>query len=370
MFLKIKSYLPLFILLISINTWSQQTDFVKGNEYILDEIKVTGLKNFNEQTVITYTGLKQGQKIRIPGEEISSIISKLWKLDLFSDINFYLTDIRDNNASIQIDIIELPTLSDFKITGLKKSKIETIISDTEIKKGQKITENFIKTTKNYIVNKYKKDGFLNAKVAINVVPDTSDVNLSKMLIKIDLGDRVKINNINFKGNNIAKSSKLKKKMKNTKTKFFGRFWKKSKFIEEDYKDDLNSILEFYKEKGYRDARIIVDSVITNKNRISINIDLEEGNKYYFGDINFLGNTVYTDNQLLRVLGLSKGDTYNGVLLKKRIADNSKPDGEDLTNLYQNNGYLFSNINPVEVSVENDTINYEVRIVEDKHAYFN
>ena len=370
MFLKIKSYLPLFILLMSINTWSQQTDFVKGNEYILDEIKVTGLKNFNEQTVITYTGLKQGQKIRIPGEEISSIISKLWKLDLFSDINFYLTDIRDNNASIQIDIIELPTLSDFKITGLKKSKIETIISDTEIKKGQKITENFIKTTKNYIVNKYKKDGFLNTKVAINVIPDTSDVNLSKMLIKIDLGDRVKINNINFKGNNIAKSSKLKKKMKNTKTKFFGRFWKKSKFIEEDYKDDLNSILEFYKEKGYRDARIIVDSVITNKNRISINIDLEEGNKYYFGDINFLGNTVYTDNQLLRVLGLSKGDTYNGVLLKKRIADNSKPDGEDLTNLYQNNGYLFSNINPVEVSVENDTINFEVRIVEGKPAYFN
>ena len=370
MFLKIKSYLPLFILLMSINTWSQQTDFVKGNEYILDEIKVTGLKNFNEQTVITYTGLKQGQKIRIPGEEISSIISKLWKLDLFSDINFYLTDIRDNNASIQIDIIELPTLSDFKITGLKKSKIETIISDTEIKKGQKITENFIKTTKNYIVDKYKKDGFLNAKVAINVIPDTSDVNLSKMLIKIDLGDRVKINNINFKGNNIAKSSKLKKKMKNTKTKFFGRFWKKSKFIEEDYKDDLNSILEFYKEKGYRDARIIVDSVITNKNRISINIDLEEGNKYYFGDINFLGNTVYTDNQLLRVLGLSKGDTYNGVLLKKRIADNSKPDGEDLTNLYQNNGYLFSNINPVEVSVENDTINFEVRIVEGKPAYFN
>ena len=370
MFLKIKSYLPLFILLISINTWSQQTDFVKGNEYILDEIKVTGLKNFNEQTVITYTGLKQGQKIRIPGEEISSIISKLWKLDLFSDINFYLTDIRDNNASIQIDIIELPTLSDFKITGLKKSKIETIISDTEIKKGQKITENFIKTTKNYIVNKYKKDGFLNAKVAINVVPDTSDVNLSKMLIKIDLGDRVKIDNINFTGNNIAKSSKLKKKMKNTKTKFFGRFWKKSKFIDEDYKDDLNSILEFYKEKGYRDARIIVDSVITDKNRISINIDLEEGNKYYFGDINFLGNTVYTDNQLLRVLGLSKGDTYNGVLLKKRIADNSKPDGEDLTNLYQNNGYLFSNINPVEVSVENDTINFEVRIVEGKPAYFN
>ncbi|MDG2484970.1 MAG: POTRA domain-containing protein, partial [Flavobacteriaceae bacterium] len=328
------------------------------------------LKNFNEQTVITYTGLKEGQKIRIPGEEISAIISKLWKLDLFSDINFYLTNVQNGEASIQIDIIELPTLSEFKITGLKKSKIETIVSETELKKGKKITENFIKTTKNYIVNKYKKDGFLNTKVSINILPDSSEVNFSKMLIKVDLGDRVKIDQINFTGNEITKSSKLKKKMKKTKTKLFGRFWKKSKFIEKEYKEDLTSIIDFYKEKGYRDARIITDSVITDKNKITINIDLQEGNKYYFGDISFLGNSVYSDAQLSRALGLFKGDTYNGVLLKKRISDNTKPDGEDLSNLYQNNGYLFSNINPVEVSVENDTINFEIRVVEGKPAYFN
>lgn len=148
------------------------------------------------------------------------------------------------------------------------------------------------------------------------------------------------------------------------------FGKKSKFIEKEYREDLNSILDFYKEKGYRDARIISDSVITDKNRITINIDLQEGNKYYFGDIAFLGNSVYSDAQLARALGLFKGDTYNGVLLKKRISDNTKPDGEDLSNLYQNNGYLFSNINPVEVSVLNDTINFEIRVVEGKPAYFN
>jgi outer membrane protein insertion porin family len=191
-----------------------------------------------------------------------------------------------------------------------------------------------------------------------------------MLIKADLGDRVKIDQINFKGNELTKSSKLKKKMKKTKTKLFGRFWKKSKFIEKEYKEDLTSILDFYKEKGYRDARIITDSVITDNNNITINIDLQEGNKYYFGDISFLGNSVYSDAQLSRALGLFKGDTYNGVLLKKRISDNTKPDGEDLSNLYQNNGYLFSNINPVEVSVENDTINFEIRVVEGKPAYFN
>ena len=264
----------------------------------------------------------------------------------------------------------MPTLSEFKITGLKKSKTETIVAETELKKGKKITENFIKTTKNFIINKYKKDGFLNTKVSINILPDSTEVNFSKMLINVDLGDRVKIDQINFTGNELTKSSKLKKKMKKTKTKLLGRFWKKSKFIEKEYKEDLNSILDFYKEKGYRDARIISDSVITDKNRITININLQEGNKYYFGDIAFLGNSVYSDAQLARALGLFKGDTYNGVLLKKRISDNTKPDGEDLSNLYQNNGYLFSNINPVEVSVLNDTINFEIRVVEGKPAYFN
>ncbi|MDB0042468.1 outer membrane protein assembly factor BamA [Flavobacteriaceae bacterium] len=360
----------LLVALLSFNSVAQETSYVKGNEYVLKEVSVSGLKNFNEQTVITYTGLKEGQKIRIPGEEISAIISKLWKLDLFSDINFYLTNIENGEASIQIDILELPTLSEFKITGLKKSKTETIVAETELKKGKKITENFIKTTKNFIINKYKKDGFLNTKVSINILPDSTEVNFSKMLINVDLGDRVKIDQINFTGNELTKSSKLKKKMKKTKTKLLGRFWKKSKFIEKEYKEDLNSILDFYKEKGYRDARIISDSVITDKNRITINIDLQEGNRYYFGDIAFLGNSVYSDAQLARALGLFKGDTYNGVLLKKRISDNTKPDGEDLSNLYQNNGYLFSNINPVEVSVLNDTINFEIRVVEGKPAYFN
>ena len=360
----------LLVALLSFNSVAQETSYIKGNEYVLKEVSVSGLKNFNEQTVITYTGLNEGQKIRIPGEEISAIISKLWKLDLFSDINFYLTNIENGEASIQIDILELPTLSEFKITGLKKSKTETIVAETELKKGKKITENFIKTTKNFIINKYKKDGFLNTKVSINILPDSTEVNFSKMLINVDLGDRVKIDQINFTGNELTKSSKLKKKMKKTKTKLLGRFWKKSKFIEKEYKEDLNSILNFYKEKGYRDARIISDSVITDKNRITININLQEGNKYYFGDIAFLGNSVYSDAQLARALGLFKGDTYNGVLLKKRISDNTKPDGEDLSNLYQNNGYLFSNINPVEVSVLNDTINFEIRVVEGKPAYFN
>ena len=348
----------------------QDSAYVKGKEYVINNIKVTGIKSFNEQTVITYTGLFVGKKVQIPGEDISKIINKLWKLELFSDINFYITNIIEDKVDLEISIVELPSLSEYKITGLKKTKAETIEEEIEIKRGQKITENFIETTKNYIVNKYQKNGFLNTKVNINTIKDSVGLNNEKMVINVDLGDRVKVNEIEFSGNEIFKSKQLRKKMKKTKTKLPGRFWKKSKFIEDDYQTDLTSIIDFYKEKGYRDARIISDTVITNDNSIKLNIDINEGKKYYFGDIKFLGNTVYSDDQLSKLLGLFKGDTYNGVLLKKRIADSSKPDGEDLTNLYQNNGYLFSSINPVEIAAINDTIDFEIRIVEGNPAYFN
>ena len=350
--------------------FSQDSAYVKGKEYVINDIKVTGIKSFNEQTVITYTGLFVGKKVQIPGEDISKIINKLWKLELFSDINFYITRIIDDKVDLEISIIELPSLSEYKITGLKKTKAETIEEEIEIKRGQKITENFIETTKNYIINKYQKNGFLNTKVNINTTKDSVGLNNKKMVINVDLGDRVKVNEIEFSGNEIFKSKQLKKKMKKTKTKLPGRFWKKSKFIEDDYQTDLNSIIDFYKEKGYRDARIISDTVVTNDNLIKLKIDINEGKKYYFGDIKFLGNTVYSDDQLSKLLGLFRGDTYNGVLLKKRIADSSKPDGEDLTNLYQNNGYLFSSINPVEIAAINDTIDFEIRIVEGNPAYFN
>jgi outer membrane protein insertion porin family len=163
------------------------------------------------------------------------------------------------------------------------------------------------------------------------------------------------------------------KFKNTKHKKSVRFWKKSKFIKNDFKEDLTKLIDFYKEEGYRDARVISDTLIpneSNSNTIDLNLEIEEGNKYYFGDIKFIGNTIYSNRILQQILGLKKGDVYNGVLLKKRIADNSKPDGNDITNLYQNSGYLFSNINAVEVSAINDTINFEIRITEGKLANFN
>lgn len=349
---------------------AQETAYDKGKFYELGEITVNGVKSFSPQTVVAYTGLKKGQRIQIPGEEISATINKLWKLELFSDIEFFITNIDGEVADLELYIQELPTLSDYTIKGIKKGKIETIVKDTDIKKGKKLSKNFLATTKNYIENKYKKEGFLNAKVTIDTKADTTDVNNQKMLVSVDRGDRVKVRSISFEGNEVYKPKRLRKQIKNTRLEFPGRFWKRSKYIEADYEEDLKKLLDFYKEKGYRDARIVSDSIIVDDNKIDVVIKVQEGNKYYFGDVDFIGNSVYSDAQLSRVLGIKPGDTYNGVLLRKRIADQTKPDGDDLTNLYQNNGYLFSSINPVEVSAANDTINFEVRITEGKPAYFN
>jgi outer membrane protein insertion porin family len=344
-----------------------------GQQYILADVLVTGKISYNPLTVINFTGLEKGQSILVPGDEISTAIKKLWHLGLFSDVNFYVDHVQGDSIYLELNINELPKLSDVKIQGVKKGKREALIKDTQLTKGKIVNENLLTNTKNYIENKYKKDGYYNTKVAINVIPDST--NAVKMVVNIDKGSKVKVKRITFTGNTQLSNKKLKKAMKNTKVKAFPnplRIFKSSKFVADKYKEDLNSIVDKYKEKGYRDARIISDTVVYNpkKNMVDIAITVEEGRKYYFGEIKYLGNTVYTNQQLNHMLGIKKGEVYNGILLQKRIADPTKPDSDDLTNLYQNNGYLFSNINAVEVRTANDTIDFEIRITEGPIAYFN
>ena len=346
--------------------------FDQGKKYILADVAVIGKISFNSQTVVTFAGLQKGQEITIPGEEISSAIKKLGKLGLFDEISFYVNRIQNDSIYLDLNIAELPKLNEVKFVGVKKSKTEGLIKDNGLTKNKIVNENLITTTKNYIENKYKKDGYYNTKVTINTTKDTATVNQVNMLVKVDKGQKIKIQKIDFVGNEKLSDKALRKAMKDTKQKNPIRILKASKFIQAKYKTDLEKVIATYKEKGYRDARILSDSVTYNKdkNALSIKINIEEGNKYYFGNIKFLGNTVYSDQLLSRILGVKKGETYNGVLLEKRIADKTKPDGEDITNLYQNNGYLFSNINAVEVRTANDTIDFEIRVTEGPMAYFN
>ena len=363
-------YKTITVLLLASGMIYSQDVYRKGGTYVIDTITVVGLENFSDRTVVTYSGLREGQSIQMPGEEISAILKKLWNLELFSNVDLYITDIKDGAIKLEISVEELPTLLNFKVNGVKKGKAETYIEETELSEGKRLSESFLTNTKNYIRDELKKDGFLNSEVKLITVPDSIGSNKVNLNINIDKGERIKIRNINFSGNEIYSDAKLRSKLKKTKRKFPLRFWKKSKLIDTDYIEDKENIVAFYKEKGYRDALIRFDTNISNDEKtVDINLNVEEGNKYYFGDINYIGNSSYAKFQLDQILGIQKGDTYNGVLLKERIQDDN-PDANDISNLYQNNGYLFSSINAVEVSAENDTIDFEIRINEGKLASFN
>ncbi|RAR71792.1 Beta-barrel assembly machine subunit BamA [Flavobacterium aciduliphilum] len=346
--------------------------FDQGKKFILGNVTVKGKTSYNQQTIVTFAGLEKGQKITVPGEEITSAIKKLGKLGLFSDIDFYVNEVKGDSIYLDLDIVELPKLNEVKFVGVKKNKVDDLIKENSLTKGKIVNENLLTTTKNYLENKYKKDGFFNTKTNIRTIPADTTGNSVNMVVTIDKGDKIKIKKITFEGNEMFTDKKLRSAMKNTKQINPIRIFKASKFIKKKYEEDLEKITDKYKEKGYRDARIVSDSIWLDKkkNKLAINIKVEEGHKYYFGNIKFLGNSIYSDQTLSGLLGIKKGDAYNGVLLEKRIADKTKPDGEDITNLYQNNGYLFSTINPVEVKTVNDTIDFEIRVTEGPVAYFN
>ncbi|SDS62705.1 outer membrane protein assembly factor BamA [Winogradskyella sediminis] len=355
---------------ISFNSFAQVES---GETYLIKEITVTGNTNFSAQTIIAYSKLRKDEEIQVGGEKIANAVKTLWKSNLFSSIDIYVVDIDGDTANLEIHLSDLPELKDLTIEGVKKGKKDEIINENRLKPGQKVTENLIATTKNYLTNKYRKKGFLNTDVRISTseVIDSVEKERVDMRIVIDKGEKVKIKSINFEGNKKITDKKLRKAMKNTKQKKFIRILKRSKYIEDDFREDLVSVVDYYKENGYRDARIISDSIsyLDDKN-INLNIKVEEGEKYTFGKISFVGNTIYSDQQLSNLLGIKEGDTYNGVELRERIADDTNPDANDLTNAYQNFGYMFSTINPVEVSAEGNVIDMEIRISEGKPAYFN
>jgi len=356
------------VFLFSESTYSQNN----VERYNIGEIDVSGNTSFSPLTIITFSGLREGDAISIPGEKLSNAIKKLWGSNLFSSVNVYKTKIEDGIINLEIELYDLPELTELEISGVKKRKKEEIVKENKLQSGVKVTENLITTTKNYLENKYRKKGFFNAKVIINTEKVVDSTNKSKVKMTLDIvkGSKLKVNEIKFNGINQLKLKTLEKAMKNTKTKKFYRLFKRSKYVPEDFKEDLLSIVDKYKENGYRDARIVSDTIENDNESIEISIDLIEGSKYTFGKIDYLGNSVYTDKQLNQILSIKEGDTYNGVELEKKIADRSDPDADDLSNLYQNNGYLFSSITPVEVNADGNIIDLEIRINEGKPAYFN
>ncbi len=347
-------------------SWGQESKF-----YVIDSIAFEGLSLYNPQTVKSFLGIKKGDLIEVPGTAVSDMVRKLWMSKEFEDIQVFVEPVSEGKAILIFKLKESPQLSKVLIKGVSKSRAKSFIEDLKLNKGKiYVNQDLLKRIERHIKNYYIKKGFLNTRVTHHIIKDTVP---GKVLVvsNVKKGKRVKILDINFHGNKAFKKGRLLRKLKKTKRINPLRFWKSSKYIEEEFNNDLQNLVEFYHSKGYRNARIVKDSVYkAGEDLLAIDIYLNEGKKYYFGDIKFVGNSVYPERQLAKILGIKKGDPYNGKLLKERIQNPKKPDGIDLTNLYQNNGYLFSRITPVEVGIRGDSIDFEIRIYEGKIAYFN
>ncbi|MFI5220717.1 MAG: outer membrane protein assembly factor BamA [Bacteroidia bacterium] len=342
-------------------------DYNRPHTYILANIVITGTNFYDKSVLQILTGLTIGQKIKIPSDDISKTIMNLWRQKLFDDIKIRIMDIQEDKITLEIYLREKPRLSTFSIKGLRKGKANSLREDLTIKSGQIITENMLKSVKNEIKKFFTEKGFLNAKSNITQETDNAAKNTARLKIEVDRGPKIKIYDITFSGNSALKDNELRKLLKKTKRK--RRFLAKSRFIEEDYKDDKQHIIEKYLSMGYRDVEITSDSIYRHDEKtMNIHINISEGRKYFFRNIAFIGNTKYSTELLKSILNIKRGDVYDQSTLDQRI--NMNQNGLDISTLYMDDGYLFFNIMPVEVLVENDSIDLEVRIHEGEQARIN
>ncbi len=344
-------------------------DYAQPREYEIAAITVTGIKYLDEKVLITLSGLSVGDKLKVPGDKISRAVENLWKQGLLADIKIVATKIQDQKIFIELRLQERPRLSRFSFNGVTKSDADKIREKIKLVTGKIITENLLQTTKNEIREFYIEKGFLNVEVNIEVKDEKGLANNQLLVINVNKGKRVKINSITFTGNTKIESRKLKRKMKNTKEKSVFRLFSTSKYIEDSYEEDKTKIIAIYTEKGFRDARIAFDTVIAHNHKtVDINITIDEGPKYHFRNISWIGNTKYAARDLDRILNITKGEVFNQKKLDEGLFGSQS--GRDITSLYMDNGYLFFSVTPVEVQVDVDSIDYEMRIYEGKQAIVN
>lgn len=343
-------------------------------EYTLKDIKVGGDKKYSPAEILRFTGLVKGEKLEVPGTKLATAIKKLWDTNRFSEVKVFAGDIEGDELTLYFVLENIKNLGEVTFTGPKmnKSKSEKYIKDFDLKPGVPVTQNLIQNVKNKIAKDFEQKGFPDSEVTITQKPNAKDPSLVDWTVNVERGKRVKIAHIEFTGNDNFTDAQLRKKaFKETKQRRFGigGIFKPSKFIPEKYAKDKKNLVAFYNEKGYRDAKILNDSVWRNPARdVEIKVDLNEGKKYYIGDITFVGNTAFTTEALQRILGYKKGDIYDVVGFNKKVGeDGGKEDDSDIKSLYNNSGYLFSTVVPIEKSVDGDKVNLEIRINEGEKA---
>lgn len=340
--------------------------YSQPKEYELGTIRVIGADNFDHQAIKLIAGLRQGQKIILPSNDISKAIKNLWNEEIFSNVAIYVTKEIAGVVYLTIAVEARMKLSKFSFKGIGKRDADKLREEIKLFTGKTITENLVFQTKTKIRGYFREKGFLKAAVVISRVKDTL-INASEIfIIKIEKGNKIGIKEIVISGNTEIPTWKLKMAMKDTKQKGILRIIKRSKYTESSYEKDKISLLAKFNKVGLRDASISFDTVYQlNSKNLMIEINITEGEKYYFGDIEWLGNTKYRSSFLDTVIGIKKGDLYNRNLFEQRL--NGSGDGRDINSLYMDQGYLFFQVIPVEINVNQNMINYQIRIIEGKEA---
>jgi outer membrane protein insertion porin family len=382
-------------------------------EYFIADVKITGIRYLDTAIVLSIANLQPGDKFVHPGAEIfGKAINNLWRQKLFSGAQVFVTRIEDDKVWVEINVQERPRLGNYKFSGIRKSEEEDLLTKLSLSKQTIITENTRREIVEKITKHYGEKGFRNVKVLIEEKPDPAFANSNFLMIRVEKGSKVLIGDVNFYGNAALDNLKLKKQLKGTKemtritlkpdnaqspygsrkpasfneyikdwgflsiskTKrmldpyFRFKLLSSAKFDEKKYEEDKEKVLNFYNANGYRDAQILSDTqYMTAKGHLNVDIKVSEGNRYYFGDIVWKGNSKYSDSILNVLLGINKGDIYNVGLLNKRLGKEAAQEGGDISGYYMDEGYLFFRAEPIEMAVYNDTIDYEIRIMEGPQA---
>lgn len=348
-------------------------DYNNPKKYVVGGVSVEGNHYFASDQIIQLTGLQKGFEVTVPGDEMSSIVNRLWLQRYFEDVAVVVDSITPSadTAFFKICITERPRVSRWTFSGVKSGEQKELLERLNLKRGGEFSDYVAKTASDIIIRYYKEKGFLLTKVDVQTKRDTMVRSAIRVNFAVDRGQKVKIKKITFSGNDHVKESKLARSMKKTKDARIMNFFNSKKFNEKEYDNDKRLLISAFNEAGFRDARILKDTMYyIEPNRLQIDFQIDEGKKYYFRNITWTGNSVYSSDALNSILMINKGDVYDVVTMEKRLFGGGKQNEYDVSKLYRDNGYLFFNLQPVELNIEGDSVDVEMRIVEGKPATLN
>ena len=354
-------------------TMDVEVDYNNPKEYVIGGVRVEGNSYYTDEVILSVCGLTVGNKITIPGEDVSNIVRKMWAQKYFDNVAIDIDRVSEKGDSVYLclNLREKPRLSYIEFTGVKSGEKKELLERLHLRRGSFFTDYEDVVSRDIIKRFYAEKGFINCKVDTRLVPDSTIAHANKLYFSVERGEKIKVKDINFIGNENVSDFKIARSMKKTKSNKFYNLFSSKKFNRKEFINDKKSAISAFNEEGYRDARLIRDSVYyVDEKHVNIDLYFDEGDRYYFRDLTWTGNSVYPTETLNRLLSINKGDVYDVVTMEKKLYGGGKQGDMDVTKAYRDNGYLFFSVTPVETNIQNDSVDVEFRVTEGKQATFN